>query len=176
MGVGKVVTLFSNDAQKILEGIQFFNAGILVPFQFGGAIALIWTQLGAYSLITVGILVVTAPITTQITKKLFFHRIATLRQTDKRVKLTNQFLQMIRIIKYYAWENFLVRQILGVRKEELKSSVHFSVFKCLNKNLYFLTVFNHSPFIACGSFLWRKPYLQSLHSSLSSFMSRQETT
>jgi ATP-binding cassette subfamily C (CFTR/MRP) protein 1 len=119
VGVGKIVNLISNDSQKILEGMQFINSGLLVPLQIIGAVGIIWTQLQAYSLIIIGILIISTPLTMIITKKLFFYRISMIGKTDKRIRLTNELVQFIRVVKYYAWESWLIRQIYGVRASEL---------------------------------------------------------
>ena len=40
--------------------------------------------------------------------------------TDFRVKLTSEILNGVRIIKYYAWENAFIANILETRQKELK--------------------------------------------------------
>lgn len=40
--------------------------------------------------------------------------------TDRRVRLTTEVLQGIRLIKFYAWEAFYAHQIAGLREDEIK--------------------------------------------------------
>jgi hypothetical protein len=54
--------------------------------------------------IGLGILLVTTPITSIFMKKIVGYRRAMLRFTDQRVKLMNQLLVGIRVLKMYAWE------------------------------------------------------------------------
>ena len=41
--------------------------------------------------------------------------------TDKRVRITTEVLQGIRLIKFYAWEAFYVQQIGLLRKKEVQT-------------------------------------------------------
>jgi len=51
---------------------------------------------------------------------MFVQRQKGVKVTDKRVRLITETLQGIRLIKLYAWEDFYVRQIGNLRKEEIK--------------------------------------------------------
>lgn len=39
--------------------------------------------------------------------------------TDKRVRLTSEILQGIRLIKAYGWENFYAQKVTGLREQEI---------------------------------------------------------
>ena len=47
-------------------------------------------------------------------------RTAVLEKTDARVKLMNEVLTGIRVIKYYCWEKPFKGKVSGIRHEELK--------------------------------------------------------
>ena len=47
-------------------------------------------------------------------------RIRNMRVVDARVKLTNEVLTGIRVIKYYCWEKPFLEKIREVRAKELK--------------------------------------------------------
>ena len=38
---------------------------------------------------------------------------------DRRIRLTNEILDGIKIIKFYAWEDYFQRRIMNIRKEEM---------------------------------------------------------
>jgi len=42
--------------------------------------------------------------------------------TDKRVQLTNEVLQGIRLIKCYGWDTFYLQQIMGLREREMRAN------------------------------------------------------
>jgi ATP-binding cassette subfamily C (CFTR/MRP) protein 1 len=52
---------------------------------------------------------------------MFTQRKKGLRFTDKRVRITTEVLQGIRLIKFYAWEAFYVQQIGSLRTKEIQT-------------------------------------------------------
>jgi hypothetical protein len=42
-----------------------------------------------------------------------------LKLADSRVKLTNEILQGVRVVKFYAWENSFLKRAFGIREQEL---------------------------------------------------------
>ena len=52
---------------------------------------------------------------------MFTQRKKGLRFTDKRVRITTEVLQGIRLIKFYAWEAFYVQQIGFLRAKEIQT-------------------------------------------------------
>ena len=54
-------------------------------------------------------------------KIMFTQRKKGLRFTDKRVRITTEVLQGIRLIKFYAWEAFYVQQIGLLRTKEIQT-------------------------------------------------------
>jgi len=43
-----------------------------------------------------------------------------MREKDKRVKLMNEILNGIKVLKLYAWENSFREQVMGYREKEVK--------------------------------------------------------
>ena len=54
-------------------------------------------------------------------KIMFTKRKKCLVFTDKRIRITTEVLQGIRLIKFYAWEAFYVQQIGLLRTKEIKA-------------------------------------------------------
>lgn len=52
---------------------------------------------------------------------MFTQRKKGVKITDKRVRLTTEVLQGIRLIKFYAWEEFYTQQIAELRRGEIKT-------------------------------------------------------
>lgn len=46
--------------------------------------------------------------------------------TDQRVRLTTEVLQGVRLVKYYAWENFFAGKIAALRGRELQRIKNYS--------------------------------------------------
>jgi ATP-binding cassette, subfamily C (CFTR/MRP), member 1 len=62
---------------------------------------------------------VSTPFTSIFVRKLTQYRREMLKHTDQRVKLMNQLLVGIRVLKMYAWESAQEAAVLEVRKDEL---------------------------------------------------------
>ena len=67
-----------------------------------------------------------------------------LKCTDERLKLTQEALSGIRIVKYMAWEQSLTAKIDNVRSQELALLRVAAIYKALN-----FTLMASSPMIIC---------------------------
>ena len=66
------------------------------------------------------ILLASTPTSAIFVKKIIMYRRKMLKETDTRVKLTNQLLSGIRVLKIYAWEAAQEAQIQEARERELR--------------------------------------------------------
>lgn len=71
--------------------------------------------------ITAGVLIIAMPIAAALGNRFGAFRLNIQKNGDKRLKLTNELLQGIRIVKYYAWENAFRDNIESNRDTELIS-------------------------------------------------------
>jgi ABC-type multidrug transport system fused ATPase/permease subunit len=117
---GQVVNLLANDAQFVADTMPAFSAGLTAPIQIIAAIGLLAWHIGAYALLTPAVVVILFPITQILGKRFGTFRIKIQGAADKRLKLTNELVNGIRIVKYYAWENAFVKNIFSSRETELK--------------------------------------------------------
>ena len=60
-----------------------------------------------------------SPVTAFITRKISKFRIAANVMTDSRVKAMHEILKGIKVIKFYAYENEMVKKIKTIRHKEL---------------------------------------------------------
>mmetsp|Transcript_13658 Transcript_13658/g.13206 ORF Transcript_13658/g.13206 Transcript_13658/m.13206 type:complete len:1517 (+) Transcript_13658:272-4822(+) len=117
---GQIVTMFSNDSKQIQTFLLFMNNAIIAPFQIIVALALIYQQVGVTMFIGLGFLLVMIPLNGFIFVELNAVRRRKVQSTDVRVKIMNEILSGIRVIKYYAWESAFNKKIGGVRLRELE--------------------------------------------------------
>ena len=54
-----------------------------------------------------------------------------MRHKDSRIKIMNEILNGIKVIKLYAWENYFIDSILGIRKKELKMLAYSAILNAL---------------------------------------------
>ncbi len=76
-------------------------------------------------------LAIALPIAAALGRRFGMYRLNIQKNGDRRLKLTNELLQGIRIVKYYAWENAFRDNIETNRDEELKSVLGLSNSRAL---------------------------------------------
>jgi ATP-binding cassette subfamily C (CFTR/MRP) protein 1 len=119
ISTGRILTMFSDDTNQIRNFLFFANNAALAPLQIAACLYLIYEQVGVSMFVGLGYSIFSIPLTGIIFGMVFAIRKQKMTKTDARVKLMNEVLNGIRIIKYYAWEAAFIKKINAVRKEEL---------------------------------------------------------
>ena len=118
---GRIVNLMSADVNQLQSFFYPFASQILTgPIVLITALILLWFQIRWATFIGLAILLISTPATTIFLKKITQYRRQMLKYTDQRVKLMNQLLVGIRVLKMYAWEAAQEAALLEVRKSELR--------------------------------------------------------
>ncbi|XP_063866337.1 multidrug resistance-associated protein 1-like isoform X3 [Scylla paramamosain] len=118
--VGEIVNLMSVDAQRFMDITTYINMLWSAPMQIILAIYFLWNLLGPSVLAGLAVMIVLIPINGFIanqTKKL---QIKQMKLKDERVKLMNEILNGIKVLKLYAWEPSFESQVTSVRNKEVK--------------------------------------------------------
>ncbi|KAL8287285.1 hypothetical protein RQP46_003737 [Phenoliferia psychrophenolica] len=89
------------------------------PLQILLGVALLLAYLGSSALI--GVIVLNTPIQSYLVRSLMRSRKGQLQKVDHRVRLIQEVLNGIRVVKLYAYETFFLERITKVRQEELAS-------------------------------------------------------
>ena len=92
----------------------------MMPIQL--AVSFVWLAvlLGPAFLVSVAVMLIFFPLQALITKRLFKMRVRQSELADKRVKLVNELVQGVRVLKLYAWEESLQQRSESVRRDELR--------------------------------------------------------
>ena len=117
---GQIITMVSNDTKQLQLFLSFINNITVAPFQILLALALAYQQVGVVMFIGLGFIVILIPINGFILVALNSIRRKKVVVTDSRVKLINEILSGIRVIKYYAWEQPFTEKIAVIRNLELQ--------------------------------------------------------
>jgi ABC-type bacteriocin/lantibiotic exporter with double-glycine peptidase domain len=91
------------------------------PLQIVIALILLWQQLGIATLAGMIFMIILLPSYGYITTRMRNIQILMMKEKDKRVKLMNEILNGIKVLKLYAWENSFRDQVMGYREKEVKS-------------------------------------------------------
>ncbi|XP_063652844.1 multidrug resistance-associated protein 1 isoform X23 [Pan troglodytes] len=156
--VGEIVNLMSVDAQRFMDLATYINMIWSAPLQVILALYLLWLNLGPSVLAGVAVMVLMVPINAVMAMKTKTYQVAHMKSKDNRIKLMNEILSGIKVLKLYAWELAFKDKVLAIRQEELK---------VLKKSAYLSAV---------GTFTWVcTPFLASVSlKRLRIFLSHEE--
>ncbi|XP_077085852.1 ATP-binding cassette sub-family C member 3 isoform X2 [Siphateles boraxobius] len=117
--VGEVVNLMSVDAQRFMDLTTFLNMLWSAPLQIILALFFLWQNLGPSVLAGVAVMVLLIPFNAFIAMKTRTYQVEQMKHKDDRIKLMNEILNGIKVLKLYAWENSFSEKILQIRQKEL---------------------------------------------------------
>uniref|UniRef100_A0A8C1VGF1 ATP-binding cassette, sub-family C (CFTR/MRP), member 2 n=1 Tax=Cyprinus carpio TaxID=7962 RepID=A0A8C1VGF1_CYPCA len=135
---GEIVNLMSADAQRFNDVTNFIHLLWSCPLQIILAIAFLWIELGPSVLAGLLTMVLLVPINGWLATKSRGFQVENMKFKDKRMKIVNDILNGIKVLKYYAWESSFEAQVQEIREKELKvmrkfaylSSVSTFIFSC----------------------------------------------
>uniref|UniRef100_A0A8P0PR96 Multidrug resistance-associated protein 1 n=1 Tax=Canis lupus familiaris TaxID=9615 RepID=A0A8P0PR96_CANLF len=143
--VGEIVNLMSVDAQRFMDLATYINMIWSAPLQVILALYLLWLNLGPSVLAGVAVMILMVPLNAVMAMKTKTYQVAHMKSKDNRIKLMNEILNGIKVLKLYAWELAFKDKVLAIRQEELK---------VLKKSAYLAAV---------GTFTWVcTPFLVAL--------------
>ncbi|EAS04319.2 ABC transporter C family protein (macronuclear) [Tetrahymena thermophila SB210] len=119
--VGKLFNMISADLMNIEILMPYVFQAIWAPLLIIATTVIICIRLGAYGLIAIGFILIVYPsqqILGKLQQKYFAQKIT---RSDERVKLINESIEGIRLIKMYAWENTIGKQVDQIREKEQNS-------------------------------------------------------
>ncbi|XP_073949375.1 multidrug-Resistance like Protein 1 isoform X3 [Choristoneura fumiferana] len=117
--VGEIVNLMSVDAQRFLELTAYLNMIWSAPLQIALALYFLWGILGPSVLAGLAVMIVLIPVNGFIANRVKILQIRQMKYKDERVKLMNEVLNGIKVLKMYAWEPSFQDQILKIRNKEM---------------------------------------------------------
>ncbi|NXI19483.1 MRP1 protein, partial [Irena cyanogastra] len=118
--VGEIVNLMSVDAQRFMDLATYINMIWSAPFQVILALYLLWRNLGPSVLAGVAVMVLLVPINAVMAMKTKTYQVAQMKSKDNRIKLMNEILNGIKVLKLYAWELAFREKVLEIRQKELQ--------------------------------------------------------
>ncbi|KAM3913418.1 ATP-binding cassette sub-family C member 2-like [Leptodactylus fuscus] len=140
--VGETVNLMSADAQKFMDLANFIHLIWSSPFQIIISVVFLWAELGPSVLAGLAVMVLLIPINAVLATKSKTFQMKNMKNKDKRLKIMNEILNGIKILKLYAWEASFQKQVQDIREKELKDMLRFAYLFSVS-----LFVFNCAPFL-----------------------------
>ncbi|VVC32361.1 ABC transporter type 1, transmembrane domain,ABC transporter-like,P-loop containing nucleoside triphosphate [Cinara cedri] len=128
--IGQVVNLLSNDVNRFDMICRFLHFIWIGPLGTIVITYLLWKEIGISSLIGVTVLIAIIPLQGWLGKKTSEFRLKIAPMTDGRIKLMNEIIMGIQVIKMYTWEKpftYLVQNARKMEVKHLRSASHIRV-------------------------------------------------
>ncbi|XP_070201853.1 multidrug resistance-associated protein 1-like [Littorina saxatilis] len=117
--VGEIVNLMSVDCQRLQDMTGYLWMVWSCPLQIVLALTLLWGQLGASVLAGVAIMILLIPLNAFLAFKSRQYQKEQMTLKDHRLKLMNEVLSGMKVLKLYAWEPSFQDKVSEIRNEEL---------------------------------------------------------
>uniref|UniRef100_A0A1B6L2F8 ABC transmembrane type-1 domain-containing protein n=1 Tax=Graphocephala atropunctata TaxID=36148 RepID=A0A1B6L2F8_9HEMI len=118
--VGQVVNLMTNDVNRFDMGIIFIHYLWIGPVTTVVVTFFLWQQIGVAALVGVAALLVSIPAQMWLGKQKSSYRLKTAKRTDERIRLMNEIINGISVIKMYTWEKPFEKLVTEARRLEIK--------------------------------------------------------
>ncbi|KAI7899459.1 multi drug resistance-associated protein MRP [Cokeromyces recurvatus] len=115
--VGEIVNRMSVDAQRLMDLCTNFHISWSGPFQIIIALYLLRKTMGPSIWAGVTVLVLAVPMNMLIAKTMRKYQKIQMGNKDARVKLMNEILNGIKVIKLYAWETPFIEKVNFIRND-----------------------------------------------------------
>uniref|UniRef100_A0A4W3I1R4 Multidrug resistance-associated protein 1 n=1 Tax=Callorhinchus milii TaxID=7868 RepID=A0A4W3I1R4_CALMI len=130
--IGEIVNLMSVDAQRLMDLITYINMMWSAPLQVTLAMYFLWQNLGPSVLAGVAVMILLVPINSMIAMKTKDLQVTQMKEKDNRIKLMNEILNGIKVIKLYAWELAFKEKVMQIRRKELKVLKNAAYFSAVS--------------------------------------------
>ncbi|XP_017000065.2 probable multidrug resistance-associated protein lethal(2)03659 [Drosophila takahashii] len=118
---GQVVNLLSNDLNRFDRCLIHFHFLWLGPLELLIAAYFLYQQIGLASFYGISILILYLPLQTYLSRVTSKLRLQTALRTDQRVRMMNEIISGIQVIKMYTWERPFGKLIEQLRRSEMSS-------------------------------------------------------
>ena len=128
--VGKAVQLMSADVLRIDTAWDYLHFTWAGPLQLALTFLMLYRLLGWSALAGCAVLLIFIPIHAVIVFVLSRQRDSVSRTTERRIRLLQEIILGVKIIKYYAWEDVFARRMSELRHEELRGIRNMRAVSC----------------------------------------------
>lgn len=116
---GEIISLMAIDSQRILELVPWINYMWSAPLQIIITVYLLWQELGFAVLGGLVVMLALIPINVFTANRVKRIQAQQMKAKDRRLKLVNEMLNGVKVLKLYGWEEAFAKKIEALRQEEL---------------------------------------------------------
>jgi ABC-type multidrug transport system fused ATPase/permease subunit len=152
--IGDIVNYMSSDSDSIADMPIVVGDLAMCIFLITGVVSMLFYYMGVSTFAALAVLGTLAPLTKYIAKKFTHLDEEMMTHRDRRVTLMTQALNAIRVVKYFAWEKSVIREVTEVREKELQSRRRLARAEVIS-SLGYLGVSTIVLFVALAVHAWR---------------------
>ncbi|KAJ9588188.1 hypothetical protein L9F63_018452, partial [Diploptera punctata] len=136
---GQVVNLMANDVNRFDVAFVFFHYLWIGPIETLVVTYFMWQEVGVSAAIGVASLLLFIPLQGYLGKKTSILRMKTATRTDARVRLMNEIISGIQVIKMYTWEFPFAHLVDSTRRNEIKAITATSYIRGISLSFIIFT-------------------------------------
>ncbi|KAI0378793.1 ABC multidrug transporter [Hypomontagnella monticulosa] len=115
-----ITNLMAYDVDAIWSSRDFILVSVASPIEVTIGVAFLYFLFGPCSLIALGVMLLSFPVATLLSRTMSGFQREVMKKTDRRVSMIAEYLSSIRTIKYLGWEDIMAKNINTERGEEEK--------------------------------------------------------
>lgn len=121
--MGKILNLMRNDVYEVAQRFWEFQKLIEKPLGCTFSIVLVVRFLGPSSLLAVLLLILVQCINAGLARAMIYFEKKRRKATDAKLQVISQFVEAIRHLRWYGWQDAWLAQIMSARQKELNLKV-----------------------------------------------------
>lgn len=129
--IGQMVNLLSNDVGRFEYSCQLMHTLWLAPLETIVVMVMLYFYVGPTGLVGCAFLLLFIPFQIYVAKLTSKFRLKTALRTDERVRLMNEIIAGVQVIKMYTWEKPFAKLVEIVRKREVTAIGHMSNIRAI---------------------------------------------
>jgi ABC-type multidrug transport system fused ATPase/permease subunit len=121
---GKVLNIIRTDVYEVAQ--RFWEAGDLISLPIGAVVSgyLVWDFLGPSSLLAIFSILAAQCLVAYLTRYQIYWTTRRKAMRDERLQVSSQYIEVIRHLRWYGWQDEWLVNVLAVRIKELWVRVH----------------------------------------------------
>ena len=134
--VGQMVNLMAVDARRLNDLLPYLHNIWSSPFQIVVSMFMLWAQIGPAVLAGLAVMLIVMPLNAWMAQVQQRMQRNLMEARDERVKVFNEVLNGIKIIKMYAWETGFQEKIEATRAKEIDLLRRYRQFRILSEMMW----------------------------------------
>ncbi|PYH95291.1 hypothetical protein BO71DRAFT_449438 [Aspergillus ellipticus CBS 707.79] len=117
--MGKIFNLLRGDAYEVAQRFWEIDTLIDKPLGLVIAVVLVWKLLGPSCFLGIVAVLIAQVLNVFVTRVLLQRERVRRLATDSRLQISSQFVEALRHLRWYGWQNHWLRQVMDARQSEL---------------------------------------------------------